>query len=62
MPDFQFVAQINPMKILEWEEGWSLPTSENPTPGRLLEQLSALGVPRGMDAFKKRYGEISKDD
>ena len=62
MTDFQFVAQINPMKILEWEEGWSLPTSGNPTPDRLLELLSAVGVPRGMDAFKKRYGEISKED
>ena len=62
MTDFQFVAQINPMKILEWEQGRPLPTSDNPTPDRLLDLLSALGVPKGMNAFKKRYGEISQED
>ena len=62
MTNFQFEAQINPMKIFEWEEGWPLPTSEHPTLDRLLEQLSALGIPNDMAAFKRRYREISKED
>ena len=62
MTDFSIEVSLNPMTILEWETRWALPTSENPTPNRLLESLSALGVPKGMDAFKKRYGEISQKD
>ena len=57
-----FKVHLNTLKILEWEPEFSTHSDENFSAEPLLRHLCHTSVPSAMEAFRKRYAEVSKYD